>query len=112
MVVEIALSRHHKFVLKVERLARGPLSPQLLSMALPTQCQLGWRALSQPLQGGQLIARANATLVILVCNGIAELRWQLFFPPERSPRNSEHHAQGGEDPNLKQVALHRQGNFC
>ena len=80
-------------------------------MALPTQCQLGWRALSQPLQGGQLIACANTTLVILVCNGIAELCRQLFFPPERSPRNSEHHAQGGEDPKLKQVALHLQRNF-
>ena len=80
-------------------------------MALTTQCQLGWRALSQPLQGGQLIARANATFVILVCDGIAELCRQLFFPPERSPRNSENYAQGGHDPKLKQVALYRQGNF-
>ena len=81
-------------------------------MALTTKCQLGGRSLSKPLQGGQLIARANASLVILVCNGVAQLCRQLFFPPERTPRNREHHAQGGQHPKLKQVALHRQGNFA
>ena len=59
-----------------------------------------------------MIACANATLVILVCNGVAELRRQLFFPPERTTRNGEHHAQGGQDPKPKQVALRRQGNLA
>ena len=111
IVVEVALSRHHEFVLKFEGLARGPLRPKLFGMALTTKCQLGGRSLSKPLQRGQLIACANASLVILVCNGVAQLCWQLFFPPISTPRNGEHHAQGGQDPKLKQVALHRQGNL-
>ena len=59
-----------------------------------------------------MIACANASLVILVCNGVAELRRQLFFPPERTPCNGEHYAQGGQDPKSKQVALRRQGNLA